>query len=331
MLEMMETGRQKSEFFKFSIRSWGLITAAGIVASVATILAFLGSFCWFLDLFSHFRVQYFLGLGIIALLLLIPRAYKMSLLFGVLALVNLCVIVPLYSGNTDKISFEGNPVRALLVNVNTGFGSVERVAKSVQYFNPDILILEEINGKWISKLHQALVAYPYSRVEPRDDNFGISVFSKLPFVRCQTVYIGKAGVPSILAEVETPYGRCILLATHPVPPAGREYSRWRNDQLAEIPGYVNREISPVILFGDLNVSPWSPYFKRLLRDSGLRNSSQGRGIQPTWPAFNPFMWIPIDHCLYSPQISIQKKQIGPSVGSDHYPVIIDFVIVSGNK
>jgi endonuclease/exonuclease/phosphatase (EEP) superfamily protein YafD len=42
------------------MRLWGLITSAGIVAGAATLLGFLGSLAWFLDLCSHFRVQYFL-------------------------------------------------------------------------------------------------------------------------------------------------------------------------------------------------------------------------------------------------------------------------------
>lgn len=95
---------------------------------------------------------------------------------------------------------------------------------------------------------------------------------------------------------------------------------------AQLPRYVHRAASPVLLLGDLNVSPWSPYFRRLLRESGLRDSSQGRGVRPTWPTFNPLMLIPIDHCLYSPGIAIVNRQTGPHVGSDHFPVIVDFVI-----
>jgi len=40
----------------------------------------------------------------------------------------------------------------------------------------------------------------------------------------------------------------------------------------------------------------------------------------------PLLGIPIDHCLVSPEIIVTKRSVGPSVGSDHYPVIIDFSI-----
>jgi endonuclease/exonuclease/phosphatase (EEP) superfamily protein YafD len=116
------------------------------------------------------------------------------------------------------------------------------------------------------------------------------------------------------------------MATHPLPPAGRDYSRWRNNQLAQLPGWVHRATSPLLLLGDLNVSPWSSHFRRLLRESGLRDSSQGRGVLPTWPTFSPLLRIPIDHCLYSQGIAIVDRRTGPHVGSDHFPVIVDFVI-----
>jgi endonuclease/exonuclease/phosphatase (EEP) superfamily protein YafD len=178
----------------------------------------------------------------------------------------------------------------------------------------------------LSDLQPVLAGYNYTRQEPRDDNFGIGLYSRLPFTQSQIVYIGEAEVPSVVAEIETTLGKCTLLATHPLPPAGGAYSRWRNDQLAELPNYIRRATSPVLLLGDLNVSPWSSHFRRLLRESGLKDSSQGRGVQPTWPTYNPLLLIPIDHCLYSPQITIVSKQVGPWDGSDHYPLIVDFLI-----
>jgi hypothetical protein len=49
------------DFSRLSIRLWGLITAAGAVIGVASILGFFGAYNWLLDLCSHFRVQYFLS------------------------------------------------------------------------------------------------------------------------------------------------------------------------------------------------------------------------------------------------------------------------------
>lgn len=324
---MTDSKEKTSDFFTKRIRLWGLVIAAGVVGSVATVFSFSGSLGWFLDLFSHFRVQYFLGLSIVALLLLIPRQRKVAACFGFLAAVNLCTILPLYWGRPEETP-SAAAYRAILINVNTQFGDVDRVTETIRKYNPDIVVLEEVSTKWISDLRSMAKLYAYSKIEPREDNFGIALYSKFPFAQCDIVYIGDAEVPSIVAEVKTPAGKFRVIATHPLPPAGAKYSVFRNRQLAAIPKVVKQSEVPVLLLGDLNVTPWCPYFKRLLKATGLRDSSQGRGVQPTWPTDNPLLLIPIDHCLHSPDITIVRKEIGPSVGSDHYPVIIDFVISS---
>lgn len=91
-----KTMTTKPDFFRLRIRLWGLITAAGVVAGAASILGFFGSFNWVLDLCAHFRVQYFFGLGGVALLLLVLRKPRSAAIFGVLAGVNLGMILPLY-------------------------------------------------------------------------------------------------------------------------------------------------------------------------------------------------------------------------------------------
>jgi endonuclease/exonuclease/phosphatase (EEP) superfamily protein YafD len=322
----MYTEKRKSEFFRLRLRLWGLITAAGSVAGAASVLGFFGSLHWLLDLCSHFRVQYFLGLSVVALLLLIPRKRGSAAVFGALAAANLGVILPLYFGRVSAPTSSGPTVRAMLVNVNTRYGHAASVAAALRRFRPDIVVLEEVNTKWLSDLTPVLTDYKYSEQELREDNFGIALFSRFPFTQSRIADIGDAEVPSIMAEIETRQGRCTLLATHPLPPGGREYSRWRNGQLAQVPRWVHRASSPLLLLGDLNVSPWSPHFRHLLRESGLRDSSQGRGVRPTWPTFSPLLLIPIDHCLYSPGIEIVNRETGPNVGSDHYPVVVDFLI-----
>lgn len=317
-----------SDFFRFSFNAWGVIIAAGVIISISTILGFLGALYWFLDLFSHFRVQYFIGLVIISLLLLIPQKHKIALCFGFFAIVNLSMILPLYFVRTKDTFNSQLSNRVLLINVNTQFGSPSKVIKIIQDYDPDMVVLEEIDYKWFSQLRSPMVSYPYSEIQPQEDNFGIALYSKYPFTQSDIVYIGDAEVPSIIAEIETNNGRFTILATHPLPPTSKEYFLCRNDQFEKLPQYIRGATSPVMLVGDLNTSPWSYHFKNLLKQAGLKDSSQGRGVQPTWPSYSPILLIPIDHCLYSSGIEIIQKEVGPNVDSDHYPVIIDFVITA---
>lgn len=323
---MAETERHKPNLLSFRIRPWGIITAAGAVACAATVLGFCGRFGWFFDLFSHFRVQYFLGLALAAALLLISRQRKAAACFGIVAMINLVVILPLYFGDTLEAGEHESMLRAMLINVNTESGDPILVAKTLSDTDPQIVILEEINSRWLIDLEEALRAYPNSCVRPREDNFGIGLFSKFSLTNATVVDIGEAKVPSILADIRIGTTTLRVIATHAAPPAGARYSRWRNSQLDRIPDYIPNDGSSILLLGDLNVSPWSHHFKQLLTRTGLRDSSKGRGVQPTWPAGNPLLSIPIDHCLHSRDMMILRKKIGPNVGSDHYPVIVDIAI-----
>lgn len=328
---MTERAKRAVHFLKRPVHLWGLVAAFGVIVSLSTVLGFLGRFGWFLDLFSHFRVQYFVSLSIVTLLLLILKRRMVALGFGLFALINLCTVLPLYVGGSTAPVDTPQSHRVMLANVNTEHGDVTRVTEAIQQYDPDILVLEEVNTEWLSELQGVLGGYPHSKAEPREDNFGIAIYSKLPFARSDVQYIGNAGVPSIVAVVETPDGPCTVIATHPLPPGGAENSRLRNYQLARLPEVVRQATSPVLLLGDLNVSPWCHHFRRLLKESGLRDSSKGRGVQPTWPTDNPLLLIPIDHCLHSRDIHIVRKEIGPKVRSDHYPVIIDFMLLSGEE
>jgi endonuclease/exonuclease/phosphatase (EEP) superfamily protein YafD len=317
--------KKPTSFFSLSIKPWGLFTAAGVIASIATVLGFLGRFSWFLDLLSHFRVQYLFGLLVLGVLLLAGRCRTTAAVFLILASVNLAVVLPLYFGKANKPEGASPAMRAMLLNVNTRLGDANRVRSVVTEANPDILILEEISASWMSDLTWLTNSYPHSLAQPREDNFGIGLFSKLPLAEAEVVYIGGAEVPSIGATASTRETRLRVIATHPLPPAGRDYSRWRNEHLEQLPDYV-RSPHAILLLGDLNVTPWNYHFRRLLARTGLCDSAKGFGVQPTWPNVNPLLWIPIDHCLHSADITVIDRRVGENVSSDHYPVIVDFVI-----
>ncbi len=308
------------------ISPWGLVTAFGAVLGAATIAGFLGQTWWFFDLFAHFKVQLCLASAAVGTVFVCARRKRLASLMGVLALLNLGAIVPLYLGKPAQEAHPARSYRCLLMNVNTGTGDPSRVSRAIETLSPDILVLEEVNDPWLDALASPLKAFPHSEVMPRADNFGIAVFSKHPFTRNEIREIGEAGVPSVVAEVNLPDGRLTVIATHPLPPAGAEYSRLRNDQLKRLVPVVREADAPVIVIGDLNATPWSGHFKRLLADSGLRDSSQGRGITPTWPTHIPLLLIPIDHFLHSDGIRVLSKGRGPAIGSDHYPLVVDFAV-----
>ena len=85
---------------------------------------------------------------------------------------------------------------------NTHLGAAGLVSQVLLDFDPNIVVLEEISARWVDELQAAMKPYPHSRIQSREDNFGIGLFSNLPLDVAQIIYIGEAGVPSIIARVE---------------------------------------------------------------------------------------------------------------------------------
>ncbi|EMI19506.1 endonuclease/exonuclease/phosphatase [Rhodopirellula maiorica SM1] len=117
-----------------------------------------------------------------------------------------------------------------------------------------------------------------------------------------------------------------LIATHPLPPMQKSTWQDRNRAFAGLAEQVQQQGSQrSIVAGDLNCTPWSYWFRRLREQSGLRESALGHGLHSTWnPTSLPLPGLMIDHVLIGSRINVARHFVGPDIGSDHRPVIVDF-------
>jgi endonuclease/exonuclease/phosphatase (EEP) superfamily protein YafD len=300
-----------------------VLIGGGGILSALTLAGFASGAGWAFERASHFRAQYFLCLIVVALVLALMRRWIGAIGFAVFALINAAALLPLYTGGGPTATRTPRTLRAMAMNVRTSNRRVQKVRDTIRNCDPDFILIQEVSDRWMFGLAGLDKTYPHVIAQPRDDNFGIALYSKLPFRNARILYIGGAKVPSVLAELKTPDGLLTVLGTHLPPPPTRSRAHRRNRQLAAMPGVLPKA-GPVVLLGDLNITPFSAYFGRLLEASRLRDSSRGHGYQPTWPVHRPMFLIPIDHFFHSPDIRIVARQIGPDVGSDHYPLIVDF-------
>jgi len=307
---------------------WMLLFAVGLGGGIFTLLGFMGKVSWQFDLLSHFRVQYLFGMTAVALILLAVRRYAWGLICLGFAVVNLVVLFPYFLAGAENQVGSEPTIRVLMSNINTQSGDPEKVHRLIEDIDPDIIVLEELGTRWLGLVAELKLTHPYSCMRIRDDNFGIGLFCKYPLVSGNINYFGSMHVPSVVVMVDSPQGKLNVVATHPIPPFNAECAASRNEQLEQVAEYIgqrDREY-PLILLGDLNTTPWNIYFKKLLKESSLIDSSGGWGIQPSWPTFSPLLWIPLDHCLHSEDVSVMNRETGPNVDSDHYPLILDIGI-----
>jgi endonuclease/exonuclease/phosphatase (EEP) superfamily protein YafD len=313
-------------FIRLRLHPLGVISAAGMLATLATLGGFLAPFAWFFDVFTHFRVQYCLALTTASLIHLIPKHYKTTAVFGMASMANLMVITPYYLGGQDPGPIPKTVLRAMMSNIFIGNQTPWCIEQTIRKYNPDLVILEEVTDAWIEQLSPVMEPYPYVKFETRKDCFGISLYSKFPFQRAEVVHKGVHQLPWVVANLVTNEENFCVVGVRTYPPFNQKFSRIRNNQLRQIAGLVQASTAQVLLLGDLNITPWSPHFQNLLVEAGLEDSSKGWGVQPTWPAGQPLWMIPIDHCLHTKGIVITGRMVGSPVGSDHCPLIVDFAL-----
>lgn len=283
-------------------------------------LGFLGKFWWAFDLAAHFRVQYFMVLSFVAVAFWVRRRFRPAIIVLAGTLINGAVLLPAFIAEAPRPSDGG--LRIVLMNVNTANEQYDRAVDYVRSTEPDLVVFQEVNDDWMQNLASLRQSYPYVIDVPRSDNFGIAIFSQSQLIDPKVIYAGEAEIPSLAATIQWKGSNLTIFTTHPLPPRSGIHTRLRNEQLRELSRIVRETPGQKILIGDLNVTPWSVYFAQLLRDSGLRDGGRGWGIQPSWPTRPAILWISIDHCLLSPELGLVDRQIGPDIGSDHFPLAV---------
>ncbi|MEZ5303079.1 MAG: endonuclease/exonuclease/phosphatase family protein [Verrucomicrobiales bacterium] len=305
----------------------GLVTAA-------TLFCWLARKFYLFDLFTHFRVYYVIGALLAAIISLVISRRWHAAVAGALAVWHAIGIAPYYFGPSGSVATadtsQPTDVRgkALVANLNLDNTNHAAAIALLEQEKPDIAVLMEVTDGWREALRAtADAAFPHQVVRPKPDAFGIWLLSKHPLTNTSFFPDQSDGAPWILADASVNGQMVHLVAAHPFPPMDKATQRQRNGRLGWLEKHARDRTLPTLAMGDLNCTPWSPYFRDLVWDSGLRDSALGFGVQPTWrvpPLGIPA--IPIDHCLVTPGIAVLDRRVGPDIGSDHLPVIVEFEI-----
>ncbi|MEO0515056.1 MAG: endonuclease/exonuclease/phosphatase family protein [Planctomycetota bacterium] len=305
-----------------------LVLIIGWCAAIGSVVGLLGDRPWFLDLFSHFRLQYAAMLLLSSVVAIRTKRWRTSAGFSVVFSVNAVLLAPLwFAPNQPEVSSKIPTAKVLAFNVLTMNQRKSEVAEWLSGERADVVVMQEVNTAWITSLDANLEGYT-RQLSPtiREDNFGLAVYVRKGVEVLEFTHaVDPAGVPRIEVVVGLRgEGRLRVIAVHTLPPIGAEYSALRSKQLAEASQRASLSAEPVVIAGDLNATRWSAPLRRLRRDTGLRDSAEGFGFQGTWPS--GLRWtgmIPIDHVLVSPDIRVDDRRIGPDLGSDHRAVVVD--------
>lgn len=306
-------------------RAWlcGLLEASLLLTALFSFATCFDDWHRLLELFTHFRLQYLVAALLLTVAFLFLRWPGYVALGVATVAVNAWFVVPWYLPAVSAAQASGDAqVRILHANVQVSNSDSRRFVELVEQSQPDLLVIQEATPAWMASLSALDELYPHKVIEPRDDPFGIALYSRFALQSSSVVTSEPLHYPEILATVMVGETALQVIAAHPTNPIGSNRAYARNLQLDAIAKLARRSPQPTIVVGDLNISMWASHYRRLIAESGLRNSREGFGVAPTWPLFLPFAMIPIDHVLVSSDIAVVDFSTGPNIGSDHLPILV---------
>lgn len=232
----------------------------------------------------------------------------------------------------DPATDVGERIRLCASNVKMSNTRHGELAAEIARHDPDIVILMEIDAKWVAGLSGLLERYPHVVDQSQENSYGMVLASRLPLSDVSVQCLLTDGVPSIIATARTPEGRRFrIYSIHPEPPVPTETTEGRDGETSLVALKVREEKLPVIVTGDLNDVAWSKTTRRFRRISGLLDPRVGREIFSTFDARIPLIRWPLDHLFHSADFRLAgMKRLAPS-GSDHFPVLFDLVLCSDAK
>jgi len=297
---------------------WILAALTGVF--VTSVAAWLAPFGWPFELFAHFRLQLAVAAALLAPALLLARSPRAALLSAALA------VAQFAPGAQRLLADEPAPACGgptfVVVTANVEFNNRDRrqFLAWLAAHPADIVVVQEVTPTWAREL-DSLADYPHRRIVTREDPYGIAVLSRWPFESLERVDLAGDGIPSLEGIAMVRGQRIHVLGLHARWPILPQLARARDRALLRVAALSRAQSIPTVVAGDLNLTPASPAFARLLDDSRLRDAFAGRGWQPTWMAGFWPLALRIDHELVSPALCVAHAEVGPDIGSDHRPVI----------
>jgi endonuclease/exonuclease/phosphatase (EEP) superfamily protein YafD len=295
---------------------YALLSLALGGATLCAIPAIVGAKHWMLDNLTSFTLQLFIVLLTLTVVALVFRKPRSALLAGIMMALLAYRIYP----HTETSQRESTPptVSWLVANVYTSNIHHDSLITLIRERNPDVIGLVETDVRWLRALDEPLRDYPHRVLHPRDDNFGIAMYSRVPLMDAQVRDFGV--VPTIVASIKVGDREADLVLVHVLPPISQQYTQDRDEQLSVLGSLRARSGHGLVIAGDFNVTPYSSAFRASFPPSYFKRTG---GVEGTFPAGVPAaLRIPIDLVVAAGSIDVRRK-LERDIKSDHLPFMVE--------
>ena len=225
-----------------------------------------------------------------------------------------------YKGDSNN-----SAISILISNVLMHNTKSKNLIKSVNKYQPDIILTLETNKWWEKELSILENEYPYTVKIPLENLYGMHLYSKLKLEDTNVNFLVDDDVPSIETYVHLNSGAKIkIYCMHPKPPSPTESesSASRDAEILYIGRKIKETQEPALVFGDLNDVAWSDTTKLFRHISGTLDPRIGRGFYNTFNANIPILRWALDHIFHTNDFFLNKIRRLPHIGSDHFPMYV---------
>jgi endonuclease/exonuclease/phosphatase (EEP) superfamily protein YafD len=301
----------------------GVTVLVGLLA-VITAAGFLDRLSWVFEPATVFRLQYAALLAAAGLLALALRQPYLAAAAVALGGVNIAAIAPWQHPPRAAASSADPTLRIVAFNVRSGNHRYDQLAPLVARLRPDVLGLVELTPGWAQAAESAS-----SRVRPRRfvvqrGAYGMGLLSAMQPTELSARRFPADGPPVLITrfKIRDLPVTFVLVHVH-TPFAGSVHER----ELRALAAARPRLGSRLIVCGDFNTVPWAAQFRDFSRSARLTDVFRGDWHGYSWPSWSRLLGVPLDHCLISSGLAVRGRHLGPSIGSDHFPLVLDVAIL----
>ena len=293
-----------------------LALVPAIVLAVAPFLAGVSALA---DLFGQFLLQGAAGSAALALALVALRRRRLA----AVALLCLCAqlwVLTHYAGLKPAMAAHATGPKIFALNVWGRSSAYAEVIDLVRRESPDIVVLVEVTPRWRRAMRALEADYPYHIDCIGKSNCDLMLFSRRPWVSAAATYDRATYASVVEARLMLEDGPLTVFGTHLMRPIGIGDLNGQMAQADVLARHIEAAPGRKIVVGDFNAVPWGRVVTTLETRTGMRVLP---GLEGTWPA--PLPWplrLPIDQAMVSADAVVASRRVGPVVGSDHSPVIV---------
>jgi endonuclease/exonuclease/phosphatase (EEP) superfamily protein YafD len=292
-----------------------------VIAWLLAIAGVLAFWCPWLELCNEFR-----PFALIATVILVLAALALrdgSLLVGSIsafAVTLVLFLLPLTTG-AERRNNALPVLRVVTFNIEATNTQGREIGQFIAGTNADIVVIQEIDAATMTELLREL-GKVYLRVfhTARDRSTGLALLAKHACADGGHIAWSDSNPALNWARIQKGSFSCEVIGVYLAYPFHPRKQARHMDWLI---AYVRSRSHPLIVAGDFNLTPFSAKLNKFAIATGLRRHAT---LLASWPAdkFRPVFLI--DHVFASSEFCSVQVAMGPSVGSDHRPVIADIGI-----